>query len=347
MSEELLARKEGKAGRLLLNRPKALNALNPAMCKVLRTAIEAWRHDDDVSIVIIEGAGEKAFCAGGDIRLIYTACQEGDGNLPLIFWAEEYRLNAALASYPKPIVSFLHGYVMGGGVGIGCHLAHRVVDPRAKIAMPECGIGLIPDVGGTWLLGRAPGWIGEYMGLTGDRISGEDAVFAGFADHLIDQAHWDTLIAEMVETGDARALQAAGKPVQPWASERLDLLEEVFSAARIEDIVSAAQNTPFAEPLGRNSPLSMAATLSLVRSARQFSGIEEAIEHEFRFTSRACTQSDLLEGIRSVIIDKDNTPRWRHPSVQDVPEDLVTALLAPVPDDQTVFPEPPMQGHVR
>ena len=347
MSDDLIARKEGKAGRLLLHRPKALNALTPAMVAGLRDAIEAWRHDADVSVVILEGAGDRAFCAGGDLRQIYTACQAGDYGFPRLFWAEEYRLNAALASYPKPIVSFLHGYVMGGGVGVGCHVPHRVVDPRATIAMPECGIGLIPDVGGTWLLGRAPGRIGEYMALTGARISGEEVVFAGFADHLIDKTHWDALIAELVETGDPTAVQSAGEPARPWASDRLDVLEELFSKARVEDIVSAARNTPYAEPLGRNSPLSMAVALPLVRNARRFGGIEEALEHEFRFTSRVCEQGDFLEGIRSVVIDRDNAPRWLHSSVQDVPDALTAAMRAPVPDDQAVFPEPHSQGNAR
>ena len=197
MNGPLRVVRDGRAGRIVLNRPSALNALTPRMIADLRTAIETWRHDDTVEILLIEGAGDRAFCAGGDIREIYEAGRMGDHGFARRFWSEEYRLNAALANYPKPIVSFLHGFVIGGGVGIGCHVSHRIAAPDARFAMPECSIGLVPDVGGTLLLASAPGRIGEYMALTGARITGSQAVSAGFADHLVSRSVWEDLRSEL------------------------------------------------------------------------------------------------------------------------------------------------------
>ena len=185
---DILIRKIGRAGRITLNRPDALNALTYAMIHDIEAALDAWRDDDEVALVVIDAAGEKAFSAGGDIAEMYRTGTAGDFAYGRTFWADEYRVNAKIAEYPKPYVAFMQGFTMGGGVGVSCHGSHRVVGESSRIAMPECGIGLIPDVGGSFLLARAPGRLGEYLGTTGTRMGPGDAIFAGFADLFIPEA---------------------------------------------------------------------------------------------------------------------------------------------------------------
>ena len=346
MSEDVIVSREGRAGRLLLNRPNALNALTPRMITDIRRAIEAWRHDPGLEIVLIEGAGEKAFCAGGDIREVYDVSRAGDFAFGRRFWSDEYRLNAALAAYPKPIVSLMQGYVMGGGVGIGCHVSHRVVDPDARLAMPECAIGLIPDVGGTLLLAHAPGHIGEYMALTGARLKGTEAPFAGFADHVISRSDWPPLIDELVRDGDPALLSAVSQPSPPWPRDHVEAVNKVFGQQDVPAIVAAAAGTEFETGLRKASPLSLFATLELVRRARAFDRIEPALRQEFCFTARAAEHADLLEGIRAVLIDRDNAPDWRYAAISDVPPDLVDDLLRPLDEADALFPDPLLEGEV-
>ena len=340
MSEEVIISREGRAGRLRLNRPRALNALTPGMVADIRRAIEAWRHDPGLDIVLIEGAGEKAFCAGGDIREVYEAGRAGDFEFGRRFWSEEYRLNAALAAYPKPVVSLMHGYVMGGGVGIGCHVSHRVADPDVRLAMPECAIGLIPDVGGTLLLAHAPGHIGEYMALTGARLKGTEARYAGFADYVMSQSDWPSLIDALVRDGDPALLSAVSQPSSPWPRDRSDTIRKVFGQQDIPAITAAAAGTEFEAGLRKASPLSLFAKLELVRRARAFDRIEPALRQEFCFTARAAEQADLLEGIRAVLIDRDNAPDWRYPTIGDVPPGLIDDLLRPIDEADALFPDP-------
>ena len=180
--DDLTIRTAGRAGRITFTRPKALNALTHAMARAIHDALDGWRDDPAVALVIIDAEGDRAFCAGGDIAAVYHAGRAGDHQVGRDFFRDEYRMNAAIADFPKPIVAFMQGFVMGGGVGVGGHASHRIVGDTTRIAMPESGIGLIPDVGGTWLLGRAPGRIGEYLAMTGGRMTAGDAIHAGFAD---------------------------------------------------------------------------------------------------------------------------------------------------------------------
>lgn len=347
MSLELIVSREGKAGRITLNRPSALNALTPQMVLDIRKTIEAWRNDEAVEVIIIEGSGEKAFCAGGDIRELYEAGRSGDFEFGAQFWTDEYRLDAALALYPKPIVSFLHGFVMGGGVGIGCHVAHRVIDPEARVAMPECAIGLVPDVGGTLLLAKAPGCIGEYMALTGARINGFEAQYVGFADHVIPRGDWASLIADLIRDGDPTILQSAAQPAQPWPQEQLDNIATVFGLDDLDAIQAAARDTEFEAGLRKASPLSLSIALQLVRRARGLDRIEEALAQELCFTSRASEHADLLEGVRAVLIDRDHAPQWRFVSAEDIPSDVVDELLQPNSASQTLFPDPTSTPEMR
>ncbi|MDP3340099.1 enoyl-CoA hydratase/isomerase family protein [Frigidibacter sp.] len=344
MTEDLHIRTEGRAGRITLTRPKALNALSHPMALALEAAIDLWREDPAVDLVILDAEGERAFCAGGDIADVYRAGKAGDDTAGRDFWRDEYRMNAKLAEYPKPIIALMQGFVMGGGVGIGCHVSHRVVGDTTQMSMPECGIGLIPDVGGTLLLARAPGQLGRLLGLTGTRMGAGDAIHAGFADHYLPEAEWPALIAELCATGDpgrvaARALMAPASPLAEAAAG----IDAAFSDTDIAQIVDRLEQHP--EPWAsdarkailRNSPLSMGCTLDLLGALSPTDGIREALTNEFRFTYHAVAQTDFLEGVRAQIIDKDRTPRWRHAGTLTVPAEERQALLAPLGPSELSF----------
>lgn len=337
MTGWMMARIEGRAGRLTFNRPEALNALDHDMAMAIDTALEGWRHDPAVALVVIDAVGSRAFCAGGDIAAIYHEGRRGDFEIGPRFWRDEYRMNARIREYPKPVVAFMQGFVMGGGVGVGGHASHRVLGESTQIAMPETGIGLVPDVGGTLILAQAPGRVGEYLGLTGGRIGAADAIYAGFADLYAPEASWPELMAQLCATGDVAALP---KGLLPSAKGRLAVLrpeiEAAFGGANTREIVAAleASGTDFAvetlSALRRASALSLEATLRLVRMARATPTIRAALENEFRFTLRAVERSDFLEGVRAQIIDKDRKPVWKY-SLDTLPEAEVAAMLAPLP----------------
>ncbi|MDD8022370.1 MAG: enoyl-CoA hydratase/isomerase family protein [Paracoccaceae bacterium] len=335
----MIARKEGRVGRLTFNRTAALNALDNEMAEVIEAALDRWRNDPEVAAVLIDAAGDRAFCAGGDIAAIYHHGRAGDFDIGPRFWRDEYRMNAKIAEYPKPIVAFMQGFVMGGGVGVGGHASHRVVGDTTQIAMPETGIGLIPDVGGTRILACAPGRVGEYLGLTGGRIGAADAIYAGFADCYAPEAEWEALKARLIETGDPGVLPQGGQPATPGTLADLRAeIDAAFGTADLHGIIAAleASGTEFAtatlKTLRRNSALSEAATLALVRMTRANPTIRAALENEFRFTLRAVEHSDFLEGVRAQIIDKDRKPQWKY-TLDTLPDAVVAALLEPLPAD--------------
>jgi enoyl-CoA hydratase len=327
-------RREGRAGRITLARPQALNALTHAMVREIEAALDAWAKDDAVALVVLDGEGQRAFCAGGDIAEVYRAGRRGDFAPARRFWGDEYRMNAKIARYGKPVVALMHGFVMGGGVGLAGHASHRVVAEDAQVAMPECGIGLIPDVGGTQLLANAPGRLGEYLGLTGHRMGQGDAILAGFADAFVPQAEWPGLVAALAESG-AAAIPAHPAPEAPLAGQR-EAIDDAFAGADLAAIAARLEASDWGhgvlKVLARQSPLSMACTLELVRAARRDSGIEKALRREHRFTWRAQADGDLLEGIRAAVIDKDRKPVWRDGMDSLRPED-VAAMLAPLGAD--------------
>ena len=331
---EVLVRREGRAGRITLARPQALNALSYAMVGRIEAALDAWRDDPEVALVLIDAEGARAFCAGGDIAEIYEAGRRGDFAFGRRFWAEEYRMNAKIARYPKPYVALMQGYVMGGGVGVSGHGSHRVAGETTRVAMPECAIGLVPDVGGTLLLAAAPGRLGEYLGLTGFRMDAGDALFAGFADHFVPEADWPALAARLIETGDPAEIAAFERPAPPAAlADRRAEIDDAFAAPDLKTLMARlAAGDWGAETratLAKGSPISMACTLALVRAARAEPGIEAALAREYRFTWRAQTEGDLLEGIRAAVIDKDRTPRWRD-GIGEIGPERVAAMLAPL-----------------
>ena len=346
---DIIITKSGSAGRITLNRPKALNAMTYAMCTAIEAALEAWRADPAVSLVIFDAAGEKAFCAGGDIAELYTTGMQGDFAYGQTFWRDEYRLNAKLHCYPKPVISFMQGFTMGGGVGLGCHGSHRVVGETSQIAMPECGIGLIPDVGGSLILASAPGRLGEYLGTTATRMNAGDAILVGFADYFIPQDQWPSLIESLQETGNCALIAAAAQSASegPVARDK-HLIDRHFSGETLTDIVNALRHDDSAfsqKTLGlmaRNSPLAMACSVEAIHRLRGSPEMHKALELEYRFTYRAMEHGDFLEGIRAAIIDKDRNPQWQH-TLDAVPSVAVSRMLMPLGRAKLTFEEARMQ----
>jgi enoyl-CoA hydratase len=335
----------GRAGRITLTRESALNALSYQMCLDITAALDGWAADPEVAVVLIDARGDRAFCAGGDIQEMYETGTRGDYAYGQRFWADEYRMNDRIADYPKPVVSLMQGYTMGGGVGLGCHASHRVVCETSQIAMPEVAIGLVPDVGGTALLARAPGHLGEYLGATAARMGPGDAILAGFADAYVPREFWIDLETRLELTGDVGVAVEMSEtpPPGPVAAARGEI-DALFglSADEIEAALEASA-TDFAvgarAALGRASPLAVACGLENIRAVRAGlgtggGGIRAALKREYRFTWRAAEHSDFLEGIRAKVIDKDGAPRWRHRALADVPPDEVARMLAPLGDNE-------------
>jgi enoyl-CoA hydratase len=340
---DIRVRTEGRAGRITLTRPQALNALTHEMALAIDAALIAWADDPAVALVVVDGEGPRAFCAGGDIASVYRTGRRGDFEAGRRFWAEEYRMNARIARYPKPYVALLHGFVMGGGVGIAGHGSHRIVGESVQVAMPECGIGLIPDVGGSQLLADAPGRLGEYLGLTGARMGPGDAMLAGFADAFVPEAAWPDLVAELVATGDPAAIDARVRPAPeaPLTGVR-ERVDDAFAAPDLAAIIARLEASDWGHGvrkiLDRQSPLSMACTLELVRAARRDPGIEKALRREYRFTWRSQADGDLLEGIRAAVIDKDRQPVWRD-TLDSLRGEDVAAMLAPHGNEELDLPD--------
>lgn len=344
---ELIVRTEGHAGCITLNRPKALNALTWEMCLGIEAALDDWRDDPAIKLVIINGAGERAFCSGGDIAEMYATAKRGDFDYGRRFWRDEYRLNRKIFLYPKPIVCFLHGFTMGGGVGVGCHASHRIVCENSQIAMPECSIGLVPDVGGSLMLALAPGRIGEFLGVTGDRMDAGDAIFAGFADSFVPQDQWEALKTALIDAGDVEVISdhIAASPesrLAGWQSE----IDAYFAGETLGDIHRAMPAdrgpalTHARKLMDRNAPFAMSCAVEIIHRVRSGQRIENALDQEFRYTFRCGPQGDFVEGIRAAIIDRDRNPQWQHESWQDVTRAEVTRCLMPLGKDALVWEDP-------
>jgi enoyl-CoA hydratase len=344
-TDEVLIRREGRAGRITMNRPKALNALTYAMVGRIWDALLEWRDDPKVEFVLLDGAGDRGLCAGGDVRSLYDARAEG-WRLARAFWSEEYRLNALIGRYPKPYVAVMDGIVMGGGIGLSAHGDHRIVTERSRLAMPETGIGLIPDVGGTWLLSHAPGRrgmareTGTYLALTGRQFNGTEALDLGFANVLIMSARVPDALREMSEDGHPDGAMIRNNSTTDEAP-RLHALASSIDAAfafdRVEDIIARLESMPgewasrtLAE-LRSKSPLALKLTLAALRRARQFVSLEECLNMEYRLTVRLYEHGEFLEGVRALLVDKDRTPKWNPPRLEDVTPAMVEAFFAPLP----------------
>jgi len=337
VSDDISIRIEGKAGRITLTRPDVLNALSAQMAAAMEEALTGWAENEAVELVVIDAQGEKAFCAGGDVEDLYASGLAGDFEYGRKFWTDEYRLNALIANYPKPYVAFLQGFTMGGGVGTGCHGFFRIVCENSQIAMPECQIGLVPDVGGSFLLANAPGRMGEYLGLTGLRMNASDAIYAGFADTFVPYKHWEALKAELCESGDPDIVDDYAEEIAPSALLKIRKeVDKVFKPSALLNCLAGleASEAEWAIEAGklirRACPLSVACAFDIIRRARSFKQIERSLELEYRFTSRSISDGEFLEGIRAQVIDKDRKPDWQIKRIEDVTLEKIAEMLAPV-----------------
>ncbi|SED83826.1 enoyl-CoA hydratase [Arthrobacter alpinus] len=335
---EVLVERSGQLGHLILNRPKAMNALNHAMVLAMMRALDEWEKDDGVATVLISGAGERGLCAGGDIVSIYHDARTG-GNGSEQFWRDEYHLNARIRRYPKPIVTLMDGVVLGGGVGISAHASHRIVTERSRIGMPETGIGFVPDVGGTFLLSHAPGEMGTHAALTGSMVSGADAIAMGLASHFVDSTLLPTLVAELAERGADAVVGRYGQvPPESALVQARWWIDDCYCADDVGTILErlarvgdpAAQAA--AETIAAKSPTAVTVTFAALRRARVLATLEEALDQEFRVSVRALRWPDFAEGIRAQLVDKDRNPQWQPASLAEVSQELVANTFAMVGD---------------
>jgi enoyl-CoA hydratase len=340
---EILFERRGPAGLVTLNRPQALNAVSLVMVRALRRQLDEWRNDPAVTHVVVTGAGDRAFSAGGDLRQVYELGRTGRQEEALIYWREEYALNTVIKHYPKPYVALVDGIVMGGGVGISIHGSHRVAGDKFLFAMPEVAIGFFPDVGATWFLPRMPGELGTFCAVTGERLKAADGVAAGIATHWIKSVNFpallDRLCSSSAPEGVLADLKESPEP-GPIAALR-PIIDATFGADTVEDIFAnlariehtggpqAQWAAATAATILSRSPTSLKLALAQVRRGRSWS-FEECMQAEFRIVSRVVYGHDFYEGVRAVIIDKDNQPQWRPSTLAEVGVSDVERYFGPL-----------------
>jgi enoyl-CoA hydratase len=347
---DLIAQREGAVGVIRLNRPKAINAVTLEMFRDVDRALDAFEADPTVAVILLEGAGERGLCAGGDIRALWESSKV-KGDLGKILWREEYILNARIKKFKKPYVSFMDGIVMGGGVGLSAHSSHRVVTDKTKLAMPEVGLGFFPDVGGTWLLSHSPGEIGTYFGLTGQTMNGPDAIHAKFADAVVPSGKLAALREALTKvrlgatSAEVKALIAGfatGETAGPVAAMQ-PKIDAWFSHDRMEDIIAALQRddselaASTLKTLNEKSPRGMVVTLKLLRLARTARSLEECLAREYRAALEVFASDDFREGVRAAVIDKDRNPKWSPPRIEDVTPEMVAPYFAEIGADELKF----------
>ncbi|MCO5732424.1 enoyl-CoA hydratase/isomerase family protein [Rhizobium sp. SSA_523] len=330
--QDISVRRQGRVGHITLTRAKVLNAVNRPVVDAMTAALTRWADDPDIALVMVDADSEKAFSAGGDLTSMYHYGKSGDFTSGNLFWRDEYRLNALIARFPKPYVAVMDGIVMGGGVGISAHGSHRVVTEHSVVAMPECAIGLIPDVGGSYLLRRAPGRLGEYFGLTGARMDGATAIHAGFADFYVRRESLPALKQSLLDSGDISQIESfASEPPESEVARLESNISRVFDAESVTGILDRLATEPgeWAQKalasMTAASPISLLATLSTIRRADD---LNTALRNEYRFVSRVLEHGDFVEGIRAIIIDKDRSPRWRYPEIGAVPPALLAQMAS-------------------
>lgn len=339
-NEDILVTADNGVGILTLNRPKAINSLTHAMVTRIADALKNWENDASVHTIVLTGAGERGLCAGGDIVAIYNSAKAG-GAEAAKFWFDEYQLNAHIARYPKTYVALMDGIVMGGGVGVSAHASVRVATDTTKMAMPEVGIGFIPDVGGTHLLARAPGQLGTYATLTGAPFDGADAIAMGFADHYVPHEKLADFRQCIIDDGADAAL--AKYAVEPPASKLVaqqHWIDECFAADTVADIIAAlrAHGGPAndaADLLASRSPISVSVALEALRRAAHLDTLEDVLRQEYRTSTGALRSPDLVEGIRAQVIDKDRNPKWSPATLAQVTAADVEEYFKPADPDLT------------
>ncbi len=326
--------RDGRVGLIRLNRPKALNALDLDMIRVITRALCAWAEDLAVHAVLIEGEGDRAFCAGGDIRAIRAMARAGDTVGVETFFAEEYALNAAIAAYPKPYVALIDGICMGGGIGLSIHGDVRVTSEAGMFAMPETAIGMFPDIGATYALPRLPGELGMYLGLTGARLAGADAVHAGIATHFVPRAEMPALKSALARDGVA-VVAAFAQPLPPFTlAPHRAAIDRCFGAPDVAGILArlAAEHTAWADEtlatLRGHSPSSLLFSFAAIRAGAS-RDLPQCLEAELALTRHVTTHPDLAEGVRAMVVDKDRAPRWTPARVEEVDPAMIAGMFVP------------------
>ncbi|AQA03958.1 3-hydroxyisobutyryl-CoA hydrolase [Mycobacterium sp. MS1601] len=342
-SDEILTRTEGSVGYVTLNRPKALNSLNQTMIDALTGVLTAWQDDPAIETVVLDGAGERGLCAGGDVVALRTSALDGGAEARKFFY-DEYTVNGLIGRYRKPYVAVMDGIVMGGGVGVSVHGSVRVVTDTTKLAMPEVGIGFIPDVGGTYVLAQAPGGVGLYAALTGSTFSGADAIELGFADHFVPHDALPAFKAAIASDGVEAALakHAVQPPPSTLAAQR-HWIDECFGTAAaplsLPDILSALRGhsaeeaRKAADVIGGRSPIAVSVTREAIRLAADHETLEDALVQEYRVSCASLRSHDFVEGIRAQLVDKDRNPQWSPASFADVTEADIAAYFLPADPD--------------
>ncbi|MCZ7910620.1 enoyl-CoA hydratase/isomerase family protein [Agrobacterium leguminum] len=335
---QVIVEKRGGAGIIRLNRPKAINSLTLPMVRDLFQALQRFEEDAGISCVVLTGEGDRGLCAGGDVRIIHDLGKAGDPQV-LDFWREEFPLNYRIARFGKPYIALMDGIVMGGGVGISAHGSHRIVTERTKFAMPETGIGYFPDVGGSWLLPRAPGECGTWLGLTGNAVTAADAIYAGFADYLVPSDRLDGLVQDLSQAADTDSIETVIAAHAVEAGEGVlsinrDIIDATFSFDTVEEIFAAlsARQDAFSREtlkvLQKRSPTSLKLTLRLLRLGRESASLIECLEREFAAGTEILRQHDFYEGVRAALVDKDRNPRWQPARLEEVREEDIAPYFA-------------------
>ncbi|WP_156392159.1 MULTISPECIES: enoyl-CoA hydratase/isomerase family protein [unclassified Nocardioides] len=331
----VLLHRDGHAAHVVLNRPRAINALTHEMVGIITAALEEWATDDTVRTVVLTGAGERGLCAGGDIVALWQDAKVG-GTAAAAFWADEYRLNAMIEAYPKPYVAIMDGIVLGGGIGLSAHAGDRVVTERSAIGMPETGIGFLPDVGGTFLLSRAPGETGTHLGLTAGSVGAGDAIAIGFADHYVPSDRIPALLADLALREAHVALAAAEQPApdSPLAAAR-SWLDDAYAGDDVLVILDRLRSlgteeaTHAAATIEAKSPTSVRLTLRALREAAQMTSLPLALDMEYRLALGLHSHHDFVEGVRAQVVDKDRNPQWDPPRLDLVSdEDVATYFVS-------------------
>jgi len=346
MSEDVLTFSEGKVGRIRLNRPKAIHALTTAMCQAMTDALLAWRENPAVEAVLIDHAEGRGFCAGGDVLMLRES-GIGDGSQARAFFLTEYRLNHLLFTYPKPIAAFMDGITMGGGVGISQPARFRVATESTRFAMPETTIGLFPDVGGGWYLSRLPGRTGQYLALTGARMDGAECRYLGLATHYVPAERLEEVkarIAQAPERIEGILGEASGDPGAPKIEEALGRINKAFASDRFEDVLAAldADESEWAQRelagLRTKSPQACKVSLRLLAQGARMPDFAAEMRQEYAVAVRVVARPDFSEGVRALLVDKDNAPRWNPATPEEVTDALLDEIFAPLPKGQEWTP---------
>jgi len=333
---EVLFEKRGALGLITLNRPKALNALTQGMCVTIRAQLNTWANDEEIKVVVVRGAGDRAFCAGGDIRALYESGKAGTP-YALDFYRDEYLLDAAIKHYPKPYVALIHGIDMGGGVGVSVNGSHRVAGETMLFAMPETGIGLFPDVGGSYFLPRCPGEIGMYLALTGARLKTAEAIYAGIATHFVPATKWDDLLSTLSNGAPVRSSISGLNETVPetFLVRHHEAIDRIFANNSVEEILAAldAEYEDWAQDAAKTirakSPTSLKIAFRQLREGKKLE-FDDCMRMEYRMVNRIVAGHDFYEGVRATIIDKDGAPNWKPADLAGVSEKDVAAYFAPL-----------------